>query len=351
MVTLSRSNELTAHSVLSAEVSVVHGQAPEWVQLVAMGSFRTRNGVPPVVILADRAQAEAVAAATAAYLGATDMVIDYDHQTVRAPVVGGKAEAAGWVKELEVRDDGIWGRVEWTAQASSELAAKRWRYLSPYFAHRPDGRVTKLINAGLTNTPNLELVAVASAIPETMMKDLKAIASALGLGNDADEAAILAAIAALNAGKTVLSATASALGAKDGDDLVALASAAVAKAATPDPAQFVPVSVLAEMKAEMSALSAKVDQAGEDRKKVLIDDAQAKGKLVPALRKHAETLDMIALASFLEALPETALGESVVPGGKASEDGKVQDEQLAIASMLGVSEEEYLKSQKEMEKR
>lgn len=342
---------LAACSAIAVEVPIVNGALPEWIQIMPMGENRTRNGVPPVVILANRAHAEAVVAASAAYLGSTDMVIDYDHQTVRAPAVAGKAPAAGWIKELQARDTGIWGRPEWTAEASSELTGKRYRYISPYFAHRPDGRVTKIINAGLTNTPNLELAAVASAIPETMMKDLKAIASALGLGNDADEAAILAAIAALNAGKTVLSATASALGAKAGDDLVALASATVAKATAPDPAKFVPLSVVTELRAEMSALSAKVDQAGEDRKKVLIDDAQAKGKLVPALRKHAETLDMIALASFLEALPETALGKATLPGGKASEDGKVQDEQLAIASMLGVSEEEYLKSQKEMEKR
>lgn len=349
------SSLLAACAAVAVEVPVVDGRPPEWIKIMPMGENRTRNGVPPVVILADRMHAEAVVAASDAYLGKTDMVIDYDHQTVRAPAVAGKAPAAGWTNELQVRDDGIWARSEWTAEGSADIVAKRYRYISPYFAYRPDGRVTKIINVGLTNTPNLDLAAIASALSQqegTSMKDLKAIASALGLGDDADEAAILAAIAALNAGKTVLSATASALGAKDGDDLVALASTAVAQAAKPDPAKFVPISVVTELRAEMSALSAKVDQAGVESKKKLIDDAVAAGRLTPALRKHAETLEMTALASFLDALPENGLGKAIVSGGKADDqtgaDGLTEDDR-AVASALGMSGEEFAKAKKQQE--
>ncbi len=345
---------LTCCSAFTVEVPVTGGALPEWVQLMPMGTSTPRNGTPPVVILENRAHADQVVTASAAYMGPNDMVIDYDHQTVRAPAVAGKAPAAGWIKQLQVRDDGIWGRPEWTAEASAELADRRYRYISPYFAYRPDGRVTRIINAGLTNTPNLDLEAVASAMADerTSMKDLKAIASALGLGEDAGEAAILAAIAALNAGTTVLTGLASALGAKQGDDLVALASASVAaaKANKPDPAKFVPVETVAELRAEMSAMEARLDAADEKEKAAMIAGAKAKGKLPPALEAHANTLDMTALASFLDALPETGLGQAAVPGGKADgSNGALTVDELAVASAFGMTPEEFAANKKKEE--
>lgn len=345
-----KASNFSSCSAIAVELPVSDGTPPEWVQLMPMGTSYPRNGTPPVVILADRAHAEQVVSASTAYHGPNDMVIDYDHQTVRAPAVAGKAPAAAWIKQLEARDDGIWGRPEWTPQASADLAARRYRYLSPYFAYQPGGRVTKIINAGLTNTPNLDLAAVASAIPENAMIDLKAIASALGLGEAADEAAILAAIASLNAGNAILSATAGALGAKNGDDLVALASATAAKAANPDPALFVPVTVVTGLRAEMSALSTRIDDLTSDRKAAMIAQAMENGRLTPALKAHAETLEEKALASFLAVLPETALGKALLPGGKAAdENGKngLTDEERAVASSMGLSVEEFVAAKKE----
>jgi len=346
---------LTCGSAFTVEVPVTGGAVPEWVQLMPMGTSTPRNGTPPVVILENRAHADQVVAASAAYMGPNDMVIDYDHQTVHAAAVAGTAEAAGWVKELEVRDTGIWGRVEWTAEASAKLTSKRWRYISPYFAHRPDGRVTRIINAGLTNTPNLDLAAVASAMNDgASMKtiSLLALASALGLGEDADEAGVLATIETLKAGTTVLTGLASALGAKQGDDLVALASASVAaaKANKPDPAKFVPVETVAELRAEMSAMEARLDAADVKEKAAMIAGAKAKGKLPPALETHANTLDMTALASFLDALPETGLGQAAVPGGKADgSNGALTVDELAVASAFGMTPEEFAANKKKEE--
>lgn len=153
---------------IAHEIVPLKGALPDRVQLIPIGWHRTRNGVPPVIVLESREHAEEVVAASDAYRGPQAMVIDYDHQTVRAPSVAGQAPAAGWITSLVVEDSGIWGTVEWTAKASAELAGRVYRYISPYFAHRPDGRVTRIINAGLTNTPNLDLAAVASAIGETI---------------------------------------------------------------------------------------------------------------------------------------------------------------------------------------
>lgn len=332
------------------DVAVTDGRPARRVQLMPMGTSRPRNGSPPVVVLADRAHAEAVVAASAQYLGPAAMMIDYDHQSVRAPAVAGKARAAGWIGKLVAEDDGIWGEVEWTAAAAAELADRQYRYISPYFAHRPDGRVTKIINAGLTNTPNLDLAAVASAMSSEKqganMLDPKALASALGLAEDADEAAILAAVARNKAAGTVLAATASALGAKEGDDLVTIASAA--RAGKIDPAKFVPVETVAELRTEMSTMKSQLDAMFGQRKAATIAEAVTSGKLTPALKAHAETLEETALASFLAALPETGLGKATVSGGRKDGDaGSLTADELAVASAFGMSPEEFLKARKE----
>tara|TARA_B100002019_G_C21152386_1_gene538925 strand:+ start:381 stop:821 length:441 start_codon:yes stop_codon:yes gene_type:complete len=91
------------------------------------------------------------------------LLIDRDHQIDYA-VPGTPVKAAGWIKEMQVREDGIWGRVEWTERALAEIKAKEYRYISPVFMHKKDtGEITAIIRASLTNHPNLELKAVASS--------------------------------------------------------------------------------------------------------------------------------------------------------------------------------------------
>jgi len=355
MVKPFASDLLVACSAFHQEVPVADGKVATRVQLMPMGTHQPRNGTPPVVILADRAQAEQVVAASNLYRGPTDMVIDYDHQTVRAPAVAGRAIASGWIKSLSVEDDGIWGEVEWTAKASAELTDREYRYISPYFAHRPDGRVTRIINAGLTNTPNLDLAAVASAMSSPTehssmkMISILALASALGLAEDADEAGVIAAIARNKSASDALTATASALGVTLGDDLTAVASAAAAvKTGKPDPAQFVPITVVTELRSEMSTMKAQLDGLATQRKADTIAAAVANGKLTPALKVHAETLDETSLASFLAAMPETGLGRATLSGGKADggSDALTADE-LAVASAFGMTAEDFLKAKKE----
>lgn len=90
------------------------------------------------------------------------MVIDYEHSTELKGKKGEPAPAAGWVKELEVREDGsVWGRVEWTNVATNSIRNKEYKYLSPVFIF--DGQsleIMKLDSVGLTNKPNLVMTAL-----------------------------------------------------------------------------------------------------------------------------------------------------------------------------------------------
>ena len=103
----------------------------------------------------------------------TDVVVDYEHQSLS----GMKAPAAGWVKELWVKEDGLWGRVEWTDEARRLIEAREYRYLSPVvFFDYPDPVTGETLQAyldsvALTNRPFLPdapAVARREAMKELM---------------------------------------------------------------------------------------------------------------------------------------------------------------------------------------
>jgi phage I-like protein len=83
-----------------------------------------------------------------------DLAIDYDHVT--------EGPAAGWYREAQVRDDGVWAKVEWTPKALQHLQEKEYRYFSPDFVdewqHPSTGQKYQdvLFGGGLTNRPHLK---------------------------------------------------------------------------------------------------------------------------------------------------------------------------------------------------
>lgn len=126
--------------------------APEWVQLMPLGVVQTRpHDARQPWRLTD---AQAVVAASRA-LG-QDLVIDYEHQTARTKQNGQPAPAAGWVTELAIRQDGIYGRVAWTAKARELINEGAYRFLSPVFSYDKATReVARIEMAALTNDPAL----------------------------------------------------------------------------------------------------------------------------------------------------------------------------------------------------
>jgi phage I-like protein len=94
-----------------------------------------------------------------------DPNIDYDHGQDTSK--GNKA--AGWIKDAEVRADGLWIGVTFTDAAIAEIKAGEWRYLSPEFVDEwTDAEGAKyedvVLGAGLTNRPYLkDLVPIAAS--------------------------------------------------------------------------------------------------------------------------------------------------------------------------------------------
>jgi phage I-like protein len=167
-------------------------QAEQWIHLMPSGEFSGRDGRGPWAMH----NADAVIAASAAFAGKKPIPVDYDHQIDMAVKNGQPAPAAGWIKQLQSRADGLWGLVEWTAKANAHLDAKEFRYISPVFNHTPSGEVTRVLRAALTNNPALELTALASAQGADMQAQdpLVELRSLLGTAGDADMTAIIQAV-------------------------------------------------------------------------------------------------------------------------------------------------------------
>ena len=286
-----------------------------------------------------------------------------------------RAEAAGWVKALEARTDGIYAEIEWTAAAAEKIKACEYRYLSPLFAEGKDGNVALLLNVALVNMPAVDLTAIAAHFnftEENVLMDK--IAQALGLDAGASEDAILAAATALatalgavalaagldktakpddiTATVTTLVADAgkvsTALGLKADakiDEVVALASE-LTKSGDPDPREFVPIATVTALQTELAEIKKQLDG---DRAEAAVDNAMKAGKLIPAQREWALSLfakDEAAFTSFVDkAVPLTrAQIDEADPPTPAAKVTALSTEQASIARMLGQSPETYLKT-------
>jgi phage I-like protein len=109
---------------------------------------------------------EAFIQRTMARHAGVDIPLDYEHQSVMAEENGQPAPAAGWIKALASRADGIWDRVEWTQRGASLVVAREYRYISPFFIYDDkSGVLTQLESAALVAQPNLQLTALNKSRP------------------------------------------------------------------------------------------------------------------------------------------------------------------------------------------
>jgi len=165
-----------------------------------------------------------------------DMVIDYEHQTLKDT----QAPAAGWIKSLVWKGaEGLWAVVDWTVQAAAYLANREYRYFSPVVSiHEKTGRIIGLLNVALTNMPRIDnlkpLVAkyqgAAEPRHEKERNMIEKLRKLLGLAADAGEDQVMTAVTEIAAKAKTGNIVAcrevlEALGAKEGagrDEVIAL---------------------------------------------------------------------------------------------------------------------------------
>jgi phage I-like protein len=270
---------------------------PDWVHLLpGGGAVQTGDNRGPYQ-LRD-------AAAIIAGFGASKLPIDENHSIDLAAPRGESSPARGHIVELQARDDGIWGRVEWNASGRALMAEKAYLGISPVITHDPDKNITGILRASLTNRPNLRGLTALHQQENPM--SFAAIAKALGLGDSAIEDEILGAIQKMAGGKadaTALQSTLTEVGVALGVDQDAPAAAVLMAAKLAKQGD----SALAE---QVTALQARLDSLTEAQSRkaaeAFVDGERDKGST--AVNQQTRD-DLVALH-----MTNPAVAEKLVKG-------------------------------------
>jgi phage I-like protein len=291
--------------------------APDWVQLTPAGPrIIGRDGrwwqMTDPQAVADR------------FDPTKEPQIDIEHSSQMQAPNGLPAPAVGWIKALEVRDGALWGRVEWTSVGAELVADRAYRYLSPVFTYDfGTGDIHRIVCAGLTNTPNLELAALNAAETESEEMD-KAVLDALGLPGAATVADAVTAIATLKSEKAM----------------------ALNQVLQPDPEKFVPKADHQLALNRITEFEAEAKARAEQEAIAAVDAAVAAGKVAPASRDYhlavcREQGGLAKFKAFAEAAPVIAGPSKLGAEPPAGQQGKLSTEELAVCRQMGMTPEDF----------
>ncbi|MFH2124934.1 MAG: phage protease [Pseudomonadota bacterium] len=347
-------------------------EVPEWVLLLRAGTSSTIDGV--VYQVDDVAMNSMIREFQANQL---DVVIDYEHQSLK----GDKAPAAGWIKDLEARQDGLWARVEWTPTAHEHIANREYRYMSPVFwKETKSDRPVILANAALTNNPRIrDYPPIANNSGGIAMNLLQKLIGLFGLASTAGDEEVVAQVNGMVSANTAMSKALSGLAKlvglddKAGPEKVAeqvTQEVNKAKAAGGDKV-LIPNSVLSILDLPVTAgenevtgaiqglkagsgqhadllqeINALKDRDAERTAQDLVDGGMKVGKLIPNQRDWAleyAKKDPKGFEAYLNKAPKV-VPVSGLPGGPASQGAAAADAvQREVNSKLGLSEDDFKK--------
>ncbi|MCL4065920.1 phage protease [Pseudomonas sp. GX19020] len=322
--------------------------APDRIELIPVGAFRTADGRPPFV-LDDPAAVIATSFLHAA--GGKVLPIDFDHRSF-AEQGSADSRAAGWITGLEVEGDRVIALVDWTAEGRAALASRSYRFISPVFKSWPDGRVALIEGAGLVNNPALPQIRQLAS-KEIQMDLAKEIGGKLGLPADQPAQLVARVIALLGAETQLASILVAGKVAGSGEDAARqICARLITSAADPDPAKFVPMASFTELQTQFASLQKEV---GDGKVDAALQLARDEGKLVPADEPWVRNLASRCMNDF-EAWRKTApvrvdvTGQRQLAGrkppAKIAADG-LNSLERQIASRMGVSQEAFLKTRAE----
>ncbi len=337
----------TAINSLIVALMQTGADVPEWLHILPAAEFTGADGRGPY------AKPDMDALIALFNKEGQRLPVDENHSIDLAGKQGHPSPARGWIVELQKREDGLYGRVEWTDAGQALVAGKSYGYLSPVFLHGQTKpyKVAKMLRVALTNDPNLtSLKSLHSQEDNTMLEELR---KALGLPETADEAAIMAAVKAAHAAQTAQAAlmarVAEAAGVPADTAPDALVTAIQSKGSA-DSAGL--TGQLVALQSQVSQLTTQLTsvatQTAKEKAETVIGAAIEGGKIIPALKDH-----MIArhLKNPAEVEAEIKLMPSINAGGIGERDlpragETATSEELNVAAMMGVDPEAFKKQHK-----
>lgn len=254
-----------------------------------------------------------------------DLVVDYEHATLKIQESGEPAPAAGWLKPSGFQYiEGVGlcsAKFEWTNKASAFIEAKEYKYISPVLFYNKSGEVLGLHSVALTNTPNLDQLPearLAAAAQDflsqqsdedfTMKEFLELMRKRLGLPETATEEELLTAAnsafaqidgtygTTLVAGQSFTDAFGKAIEAK-----------ASANSQTPDPAKYVPIEMYNEAKAQVASVASLGQEKDiKDLITAACSDGRLTGKAAVEWANDFAKRDFEGFKAHLEGIPKIA---------------------------------------------
>ena len=351
---MAHDSAMDTKTFLAALSAAKVGNTDGLIKIVPKGQFapvdgRTDTGVAHWTMTASLAQ-QIIAAFDA---GQTDLVVDYEHATLKAAETGQQNPAAGWISKYVWDDDrGLMGEVKWTQRAKDMIDSGEYRYLSPVLEYDTLGNVRGLHSVALTNSPALAALSRQNSInpkQETSMNK-EALIKLLGLAADADDKAIEAALAEAQeklGGKTLAEALAEHKDEPQGGEG---GKGDAGKSEDNPQGGNADDGEVAELKAQVAALSKKViamEVGGTSDG--LIRAALSDGRLLPHQEASARQLaakDPEAFKNLMEGSLKLAALSKTQTGGKGAEGGEpaLTPEEIEVAKQLGISAEDYQKA-------
>lgn len=314
---------------------------PDWIQLLPNpqdGKIRTTDARGPYTLAGTPDQVIA-----ASFADADALEVDVNHATYLAAPKGERADAVGWVREMQSRPDGVWGRVEWTPEGQRLVGEKAYRRISPVIVHDAAKRILKIANVSLVNRPNLRGLAALNM--ETSEMTLHArLAAKLGLGAEATEDQLISAIPdGLPALQSAMAEIGVALSVQGNDPQAIVAAAKAQKTAQP--------AEVTALQAEITSLTTQLNTLTEGNKRdkatAFVDGAIAKGHVgVKPSRDRFIAMHMADPAGTEEVIgrmPILAAGSTTTiaspPAG--GEQIALNAEELSAARALGKDPKEF----------
>ena len=155
-------------------LSLADGAPSSWIQLARTGKFvSSRYG--KFEISKDDLEQMLFNFKNITPKAPTELPVDFDHLSMD-PKRPGDGAASGWMKELELREDGtqLWAKVAWTPEGADHIKNGSYRFISPSFVkdhtHKDGKKIgTTLLAAAVTNHPFLEGMAALTLHDEAAM--------------------------------------------------------------------------------------------------------------------------------------------------------------------------------------
>jgi phage I-like protein len=331
------------------------GGIPEWLHLLPAGKIQTHDGVNDF-------QWDGAALKMCSFFGDAEesrIPVDINHSNSKLGTQGQDTPAQGWIVELAIKPDGVWGRTEWNDSGKAALANKSYRGISPeLMVDKKTRKVTGIRGASLTNYPNLKgLVPILNSLDTTeeddfdMDKLLKDLLAKLGLAADATQDAALQSISELVKGKADFKAFLQSVAKASGAAETATHEVVLQSITTALAAKGSDEKVVTALRAEMAEMTVKMNSVtgtvAKDKATAFVDGEIRKGRVgVSKLREHYIEMHMADPTRVEKEFAAMPILNGVMLAPEPPADGSVvlSEVEALVSKNLGIDPEVYKKT-------